>query len=322
MSRQTNKIAFTVGRPGDDFDFVIDMGTKHGFEIIRVPLSADDAPEKICGALQGFETAIVGGEPYNAQILSNLKDTKMLCRFGIGYDNIDIAAAREQNIIVANAPGGNSAAVADQAIMLMLALGRNICTFNHEVREGIWMQNRVSNQLEGKTVGIVGFGRVGRKLVEYLSGFHCRVLVQDSYISESVIQQANAIPVTLMEIAKESDYISLHLPNTPETIGMINAGFFNLTKHSAFLINTSRGTVINENDLVDALKTGKLAGAALDVFQEEPAKPNHPLMELDNVILSPHVSFNTQEANLLTASIVFENFEAYFHGHKCPYEIT
>ena len=274
--------------------------------------------QDLIDAVKGYVSVIAGDvERFTPVVLEAIKDEmKAVMRWGVGYDKIDTAAARARNIDVIVAGGGNSTAVADIAVMYMLALGRSICRFDKEVRQGIW-QRRRAPQLFGKTVGIIGFGRIGKIVASYLSGFKCRILVYDRYITRDEYARYGVEMSTMDEIARVCDYITLHTPLTDETRGMINKEFFAKMKPTAYLINTSRGPVVNQEDLYDALAANLFAGAGIDVFEEEPLTKDSPLMTLDNIILSPHVAYNTNEANVLTAELLIENLSKALKGEYC-----
>lgn len=301
----------------ETFDYLKTYGQSQGLMIESVDYTGSTG-EELIKALCGYDAVIAGGaEQYTGEVFQSLRKTlKAVCRFGAGYDNVDAEAARNHGIAVMIAGGGNSAAVADHAIMLMLALGRHICLYDREMRQEIWRAPRVSTQLEGKTVGIIGFGRVGRILSRYLSGFRCKILVMDNYVSDEMLEKCGVHRADLDEIARNSDYISIHAPLTPQTREMINSAFLQKMKPTAYIINTSRGGLIHENDLIEALRNGDIAGAALDVFQNEPLGSS-PLLSMDNVILSPHIAYNTREANLLTAKVTVDNLSVYLKTGTC-----
>lgn len=274
--------------------------------------------QDLIDSVKGYVAVIAGDvERFTRPVLEAIKDDmKAVMRFGVGYDKIDTVAARDLGIDVIVAGGGNSTAVADIAVMYMLALGRQICNFDKEVRQGIW-KRRKSPQLFGKTVGIIGFGRIGRIVASYLSGFKCRILVYDKYLTKNVFARYGVEESTLDEIARTCDYVTLHTPLNPETRGMIDKDFFSKMKPTAYLINTSRGPVVNTADLYDALANNVIAGAGIDVFDEEPINKDSPLLTLDNIVLSPHVAYNTNEANALTSEILIDNLSKALKGEYC-----
>ena len=290
---------------------------KANIDIENKPLDVNSGEDEIIEAIGKAPAVIAGSECYTRNVFEKLKGTlKTVIRFGAGYDSIDTKAARDNGIAIMIAGGGNSASVADQAVMLMASLCRQICLFDREMRQGIWSQQRTSVQLTGKTVGLIGFGRIGKIVAQLLDGYRCKLLVHDDYVKDDILRKYNISRKPVEEIAGESDIVSLHVPVTPETKGMINEKFFALMKPTAYIVNTSRGQIVNEKDLIAALQNGQIAGAGLDVFENEPLGDS-PLLKLQNVILSPHVSYNTVEANMLTAEITIKNLAEFRNMGTC-----
>lgn len=297
--------------------FIEEYAAAAGVKVDYAPLP-EWSEKAVIDTVKGYNASIASVEPYTRDVLKALcPELKAIIRFGVGYDNIDTEAARGLGIAVMIAGGGNSRAVADHAIMLMLALGRQICLYDREMRQGGWRKSRDCTVLEGKTVGIIGFGRIGRILSGYLSGFKCRLLVSDDYVDDAVLTSCGARRAGLDEIAGSSDFISLHIPLMNGTRGMIDNNFLVKMKPTAFLINTSRGPVVNEQELVAALNRGVIAGAGLDVFETEPLGEDSPLRKMDNVILSPHTAFKTLESERLTSKIVIDNLKEFFESGEC-----
>jgi len=208
---------------------------------------------------------------------------------------VDVTAATQRGIVVTNTPGANSAAVAELTIGLMLALARRICQANQAVRSGQWP--RISGVgLAGKTVGLVGFGSIGREVACRLSTFGCRVLVADPYVSPEAVSGCGAILMSLDELLPVSDFVCLHAAATPVTTGMVNESFLRIMKPGAFLVNTARGELIEEAALAQAIESGRLRGAALDCFRKEPPGIEHPLLRLPQVLVTPHTGAHTDEA--------------------------
>jgi len=288
-----------------------------GFAADIIPLPSRSAEDMI-KTMKGYNAVIAGAaEQYTYAVMSALRpELEAIMRFGVGYDNIDTKAARELGVAAMIAAGGNAAAVAEQAITLMLTIARHTCFFDAEMRKGNWTR-RVGTQLEGKTVGIIGFGRIGRILAGYLSGFKCELLVADDYVDDSVFAAHGASRASMDDIAANSDFISLHAPLSDETRGMIDKAFFAKMKPTAYLINTSRGPVVNEGDLIEALSNGVIAGAGLDVFVNEPLEAGSKLRDLGNVVLTPHAASSTQESNMLSVKIMLENLRSLFDGVPC-----
>ncbi len=244
--------------------------------------------------IENAYAVIAGTEKYDADMLAGAKNLKVIVRFGVGTDNFDLDAMREKGIAVGVIANYNS--VAEFTLTLMLGLIKNLPKFDATVREGKWTRYPMG-ELSGKTVGIVGFGRIGRRLGELLKGFGVTLLVHDPYMPKEAISDFGATPATLEELLRQSDVVSLHLPATPETQHLINKDRLALMKDGAYLVNTARGALIDERALYDALVSGKLRGAALDVFETEPVVKGNPLFDLDNIVLAPHVSAMSYETN-------------------------
>ena len=265
-----------------------------GFEL-RCNETGDRLPREEQKAMIKDAFAVIAGtEKYDADVLSAAENLKVIIRFGVGTDNFDLAAMRERGIAVGIIANYNS--VAEFALTLMLSIIKNLPKFDATVREGKWTRYPMG-ELSGKTVGVVGFGRIGRRLGELLKGFGVDLLVHDPYMPADAISAFGAAPVSLEELLRQSDIVSLHLPATPQTRHLINKDTLGLMKDGAYLINTARGALIDEAALYDALVSGKLSGAALDVFETEPVTKDNPLFDLPNIVLAPHVSAMSFETN-------------------------
>jgi D-3-phosphoglycerate dehydrogenase len=245
--------------------------------------------------LPGIDGLIAGLDTINAEALKSADRLQVISRYGVGVDNVDLEYTRIRNIVVTNTPGANSVSVAELTLGLILALLRQIPQAVEATRRGEWPRfNGFS--LEGRTVGIIGFGSIGKQVGQRLKGFSCKILAYDpfpdlSFASEFGIQICN-----LDELLNQSDIISLHLPSSTYTQGLVDEGFLNRTKPGAMLINTSRGDVVDEVALYNALQKGQLAGAALDVFRQQPPDPFNPLLALPNVLVTPHMGAHSDGA--------------------------
>ena len=237
---------------------------------------------------------IAGTESYDDDMLAAAPNLKLVVRFGVGTDNFDLEAMKRRGIAVGVISNNNS--VAEFTVALILGIMKNLCLFDDAVRQGKWSRFTM-RELKDKTVGIVGFGRIGRRLAQLLQGFDVKILAYDPYMNAETAAQAKVTPVSLDELLAESDVVSLHLPATPQTHHLINRDTIAKMKDGAYLVNTSRGVLIDETALKEALEAGKLAGAALDVFEREPITEDLPLNELDNILLAPHVAALSVETN-------------------------
>ncbi len=250
-------------------------------------------------------------------LLDAAPKVQIVSEYGIGYDNIDVGAASQRGIWVANVPGFCVDEVADHAMALILAAGRRLFALDRSVRAGGWDPIGVAigaDRLSNQTVGLVGFGAVGRRVARRAAGFGMRVLAYSRHLSADSAAEHGAERVELDDLFARSDYVSLHLPATPQTRGLIDARALGEMKASAWLINTARGSIVDEVALLDALANGKLAGAALDVRKTEPSTFPDPLSDLPNVILTPHAAFYSEQSLLELRQRAARNVAAVLNG--------
>jgi D-3-phosphoglycerate dehydrogenase len=232
----------------------------------------------------------------NAELLQHAKKLRVIGRAGVGVDNIDLEAATRQGIAVMNTPGANAVAVAEQTLGVMLAMARHLPRANALMHSGKWEKKSLQGtELRDKTLGIVGLGRVGMEVARRARAFGMELVAHDPFVSTSIAKEQGIRMATLDELYAAADYLTLHVGLTPQTAGMINAESIKKMKKAVRLVNCARGELINEADLAEGLKSGQLAGAALDVFTEEPLK-NSPFIGLENVLLTPHIGGSTNEA--------------------------
>jgi len=250
--------------------------------------------EELVGYFSDADAAIVGLEAINAELLDKLPQLKMIAKFGVGLDNIDLEACRQRNITVGWTGGVNRRSVAEMTLGFMLALSRNLFSTSAQLKKGNWNKNG-GFQLTGKTIGIVGFGHIARELVLLLKPFQCKILVNDIIDLSAVISRFEVTSVSKDVLFQESDIITVHTPLTVDTRNLFNKQVFEKMRTSALLINTARGGIVNEVDLKLALQEKKIAGAALDVYEEEPPSDSE-LLQLENLICTPHTGGNSYEA--------------------------
>jgi len=237
--------------------------------------------------------------PLTAEVIEGLAACRVISRYGVGYDNVDVAAATRKGIWVARVPDYAAEEVSDHALALLLACARKIAYRDRRIREGAWdlQKDQPCHRIAGRTLGIVGYGTIGRCLHRKISGFGlARVLVSDPFVDRSVVANAGGVLVDLPTLLNESDFISLHAPLSDTTRHMIGTSEIALMRPTAILVNTSRGLVVDEEALVDALQSKRIAGAGLDVFETEPPLPESPLRKLDNVVLSDHAAWYSEES--------------------------
>jgi len=257
---------------------------------VRFPPRPDitDEEENI-RVLQGVSATIAGGEPYSRRVMAALPDLRVISRWGVGVDRVDLEAVTDSNAVVTITPSANHEAVAEHAVALLLAVSRFLAQRNDEIHRGLW-ERRCSLPLREKALGLVGLGRIGRSVAVRAEAFRMRLLAHEAYPDREFAQRHGIELVDLDTLLARSDYVTLHVPLTEETRGLINRRTLSRMKPGALLVNTSRGGLVVEEDLVDALKSGHLGGAGLDVFVQEPIQGDHPLLELDNVLVSDHTA--------------------------------
>ncbi len=278
---------------------VADRISEHGLAVLREPgwQVIQPATAALPGELADADALIVrSATRVTAELLERARGLRVVGRAGVGVDNIDVEAATGRGVLVMNTPGGNAPSVAEHAFALLLALARSVPQFDASLHAGRWEKSGAAGiELRGKTLGLVGLGRVGSEVARRARAFDMHVLAHDPQIPAEAAREAGVELVSLRELLERSDFISLHAALSPATERMIKADSLAQMKVGAFLINTARGELVDETALVDALRCGRLGGAALDVFTVEPPKDS-PLLGLPNVIATPHIAGSTREA--------------------------
>ena len=281
--------------------FKLDARSKLSLEDLKLAVADVDA------IIVRSETKIT------AEVLAAGKKVKIVGRAGVGVDNIDVNAASRQGVIVVNVPGGNTISAAEHTVAMLLALSRNIPQANASLKAGEWKRAQfIGTELQGKVLGLVGLGRIGREVSKRLQSFGMPVMGYDPYASEEYAKNFNIKLSTLEEIYKEADYITVHVPMNDATRHMFNATTLAKLKAGVRLINCARGGIIDEAALAEAVKSGHVKGAAIDVFEEEPPKKDNPLLGLANVIVTPHLGASTEEAQVKVAQELAETLRDYF----------
>lgn len=266
-----------------------------GIEYVWAPQTPYNV-EEVIENLNDADAGMIDVEPYDEKIFGRMNDRcKLLVRFGVGFDKVDLSAASAHGICVTRTTGANKTGVADMALMMMMAAGRQVMINRKTVESGVWVKN-IGSELIGKKVGILGFGNIGITLAKLLRGFDCEVVAYDVYRNEEAAKSCHVRFTDLEEIFTTCDAISVHLPYNKDTDHLIGREVFAKMKKNAVLVCTARGNIIDEDALYDALTTGKIAAAGLDVYAKEPLPADSRLIGLDNVILTPHVSSQTYES--------------------------
>lgn len=262
-----------------------------------------NTPEEVFEAIRDADVAICVREPYTRGVLAETNRLKAIIRVGVGVDTVDLDAATEYGIVVANFPDFCTPEVANHAIVLMLACAKKVLRIDTALRCEGWSVARALRQsmgcIHGETLGLIAFGNIAQEVARLAHCLGMKVVAYDPYVTDTIFDQSGVRSVSLEELASSSDYVSCHLPLNQYTQGMVDASFFSLMKPTAYFINTSRGAVVKETDLITALQKGHIAGAGLDVFESEPIGLDHPFLAMDTVILTAH-----------TASYADETFKA------------
>ncbi len=299
-----------------DIQYIVKRLQESGFDAYGKLVSAKDRAyveeaSKVDGILAGLE-------PWDREALEKVrKNLGILVRKGAGYDSVDIQAATEFGIPVMNLPGVNAVAVAEIALLHILNCSRRFSWSMKTCLSGSGAPRYYGRELDGAWVGIVGYGNIGRQLARMLFGFHAKIMVYDPYCSLDSQDRRITVADSMEQVFAQCDYISLHIPLVPETEKKINKEYFSLMKENACLINTSRGGIIDEADLLDALKSRRIGAAGLDVIQEEPLSPSNPFLQLDNAFLTPHIAGDTLDARERQNELAISTFQEFFAG-KIP----
>jgi D-3-phosphoglycerate dehydrogenase len=283
---------------------------------LQVSYEPKITPEQIKEKIPNYNIVIVRSRTtLTREIIEKADKCKIIARVGVGLDNVDQVAAKEKNIRVINAAEGAMNAVAELVLGLMLSLARQTTRGDREIRNGKWLKNELKGtELRGKYLGIIGLGNIGKRLGRLARALNMNIIGYDVIpIDEEFAKEVGLMKADLDTLLQSSDYISIHVPLLDSTYHLINAQKMSTMKKTAKIINTSRGGVVDEDALYDALKNGNLGGAALDVFEKEPATGNK-LAELDNVILTPHIGAQTKEAQSLAANITGEKIIQILRG--------
>ncbi|HET8794472.1 MAG TPA: D-2-hydroxyacid dehydrogenase [Nitrososphaeraceae archaeon] len=283
----------------------INILTKSGLNVVNKPsiLNSD-----LISEVENYDVIIVRSRTkITSDVISKAKNAKIIARVGVGLDNIDVESATKYNIEVINSPESAINAVGELVIGLMLSMARNLMSADREMKKGNWIKKELTGiELRGKYLGIVGVGNIGRNLARLARAFRMNIIGYDTFpIKSDFIKEVGMITTDFNTLISSSDFISCHVPYSLETKHMFNSSTFSKMKHTAFFINSSRGEVVDENSLYDALITKKIAGAALDVFENEPPT-NKKLIELPNLICTPHIGAQTYESQDLASNVIAE----------------
>jgi D-3-phosphoglycerate dehydrogenase len=265
-----------------------------GCEIIESACPRALKETEMIGLVPGMDAIVVGTDEVTAKVIKVADKLKIIAKHGVGVNNIDIEAASKRGIIVTFTPEANTNAVADLTFGLIICLARPICKANQSVKSGKW-ERMIGTEVWGKRLGVVGVGKIGKEVIKRAKGFNMEILAYDIYKDEKLVNKFKVQYVSLRKLLRESDFITLHLPLTLKTRKLIGEKEIKLMKRSSYVVNTARGEIMDERALYLALKEKRIAGAAVDVYTEEPPKDS-PLLKLDNIITTPHLGAYTFEA--------------------------
>lgn len=281
-------------------------------------ISGARTKEDVKAAVRDADVVLFSDITIDREVIDNLQNCKLIIRYGIGYDNVDTAYAAEKGIFVCNAPNYGVTDVAEHALSLLLSCAKRLTYMNDCVRDGLWDTSKMgaSRRIAGKNVGFIGFGKIAKCVCERTNAFGLKALVYDPYVTDTVAADFRAEKVTLEDLLHRADYVTLHLPLNEQTRHMMGAAQFAQMKPDAVFINTSRGGLVNEKELIDALQAGVIAGAGLDVFEDEKGNIDPRILHMKNVTLTPHVAWNTIEGAAALHEEVTNNVLRFLDGDR------
>jgi D-3-phosphoglycerate dehydrogenase len=298
---------------------VSDKLSDSGLQILRSSpgISVDYKPglseDELAAAIGDYDALVIrSGSKVTAKVIERASRLRVIGRAGIGVDNVDVPAASKKGIVVMNTPTGNAVTTAEHALSLLMSLARKIPQATASIKAGKWEKNKFEGrEVAGKTLGIIGMGNIGRIVAERAKGLHLQVIAFDPVLTHEKAASLGFELVSIEQLFVRSDLITIHAPLTPETKYLLNRDAFARMKKGVLIVNAARGGIVNEADLEVALKEGKIAGAALDVFEQEPVSPDHPLLKLENLIATPHLGASTSEAQDRVALEIAEQVAEY-----------
>lgn len=312
MATQRALITLDFVHPGDEVDRCLEEA---GIQTVYNGWHGGRTEEEMIALLHGVDAVLADIDPFTARILASADRLKVISRPGVGYDAIDVKAASARGIAVCTTPGSNRHSVAELTLAMILQCARKIMENEAEVRRGGWARV-VGNEIAGSILGIVGLGTVGKEVAQRAKAFEMRLLAYDLVQDQQFAEEHQVTYVPLEQLLRESDYISLHILLDQRTRHLVNTERIAMMKPSAYLINTARGPIVDEEALIQALKESRIAGAALDVFTQEPLPMDSPLRGLDNVYLYPHLAGSTQEVFKASGWMAAQNVVRVLRGER------
>jgi D-3-phosphoglycerate dehydrogenase len=308
----SKKVLITSRSFGQVSDEPLNILKENGIEVDFQNESYDE--EKFINIIGEYDALIIGAHKFSEKAMQKAKKLKIVCKHGAGLDNIDLELAKKYNLRVTNVPATNSNAVADLAFGLMLDVARKISFGANGVKNGVWGKI-IGTDVCYKTLGLIGFGAIARNVAKRAAGFGMKVLAYDPFVSTLPEEFSHVKLVSFEEVIKQADFLSIHVPLNEKTRNLINREQMTMMKKGSFIINTSRGGIVNEADLYECLKIGHLAGAGLDVTEQEPPKGS-PLLTLDNVTIVPHIGMYSKEAINAVSLVCAKNVVKVLNGEQ------
>lgn len=302
-----------------DLDWEADECRKLGVRFEHFQLK-EAPPAELVRHIEDADIVLVNMARFSREVIAGLPRTRVIIRHGIGYDNVDVPAATEHGIILANESTASSEDVAEHALLLMLSAYKKKRIqdqiLGDWIETGVWSSKRIFPlyRLHGKTVGVVGCGNIGSRVIKKLRGLDVEILACDPYLSARRWAELELPHTPLEELLTKADIVTIHVPVNDETRGMFNLDRFNLMKKTAVVVNTARGPIIKTQDLIEALKRGVIAGAGLDVYEKEPPPADFELLTMDNVILSPHIAWYSEEGGWDIRVMIMDDVKAILQG--------
>jgi D-3-phosphoglycerate dehydrogenase len=311
----SQKTVLVTDRTWSSIEPEVEVLARVGARIVEAESGAED---ELLALVEDADAILTCFAKVSAEVIRAGKRLQVVGRYGIGVDNIAVEEATRLGIPVTNVPAYCLDEVAEHALALLFSFARKICLYNAAVHRGDWTLGMGSPifRIAGRTLGIVGFGKIGQTLARKARGLRLEVLAFDRHLSAAEVRALGAEPVSLQELAERSDFVSVHTPLTPETQGLIGEPILRRMKPTAFVINTARAGIIDQDALLRALEEGSIAGAGIDVFAPERLPPDHPLLTPDNLIATPHVAFYSEESVVELEVLAAENVAAVLSGRR------
>ncbi len=289
-------------------------------EVIYNPTQHPLTAHELAAMIKGIDGMIAGLDEINHEVFEAADCLRIVARYGVGLDRVDLDAAKKKGIIVTSTPGANATSVAELTVGLMIALARHITEANRRTKLGEWPRLK-GTTLKGQTIGLLGLGAIGSRVGHMLSGFECRVIGYDPLIGRDEAAKTGVEWMERDEVIRRADFLSLHMPLVPANENLLNGERIGMMKDGVYLINTARSELVDEEALIEALHSGKVAGAALDTFRHEPPEASHPLLQFEQVIVTPHTGAHTDDATNAMGRIALKECLTVLRGEEPQHRV-